>query len=104
MMCQRMGRPPISTRGFGRISVCSDSLVPIPPHKMTTGISWLDIGTILRARFGEILPIPTHRRLETAVEGIKRRPVELLPCLAGIQILKANFVEHGLVAHVRRER
>ena len=37
MMCQRIGRPPISTIGFGRISVSSVSRVPIPPanvHRM----------------------------------------------------------------------
>src|SRR3989338_6633605 len=35
MMCQRIGMPPISTSGFGRNSVSSRILVPLPPHKMT---------------------------------------------------------------------
>src|ERR1035441_7154683 len=36
MMCQRIGRPPTSTMGFGRNSVSSRRRVPKPPHKMTT--------------------------------------------------------------------
>src|SRR5436189_6179619 len=35
MMCHRMGRPPISTIGFGLISVSSESRVPSPPARMT---------------------------------------------------------------------
>src|SRR5262245_52432133 len=38
MMCQRIGRPPTSTMGFGRTSVSSANRVPIPPAKMTTFI------------------------------------------------------------------
>ena len=38
MMCQRIGRPPISTIGFGRVSVSSVNRVPRPPAKMTTFI------------------------------------------------------------------
>src|SRR3990172_8321559 len=36
MMCQRIGSGPISTIGFGRISVSSASRVPIPPARMPT--------------------------------------------------------------------
>src|SRR6266496_265748 len=36
MMCQRIGRPPISTIGFGRTSVSSASRVPSPPARITT--------------------------------------------------------------------
>ena len=36
MMCQRIGRPPISTIGFGLTAVSSRSLVPLPPHMMIT--------------------------------------------------------------------
>ena len=36
MMCQRIGRPPISTIGFGRNSVSSRKRVPSPPQRMTT--------------------------------------------------------------------
>src|SRR5688572_5292498 len=35
MMCHRMGRPPISTIGFGRSTVSSDSREPRPPARMT---------------------------------------------------------------------
>src|SRR6266550_4367927 len=34
MMCQRIGRPPISTIGFGRISVSSAKRVPRPPQRI----------------------------------------------------------------------
>src|SRR5579862_6009781 len=36
MMCQRIGRPPTSTIGFGRYSVSSRSRVPSPPASSTT--------------------------------------------------------------------
>src|SRR5918999_2474292 len=39
MTCHRIGRPPISTSGFGIVSVCSRSRVPRPPQRMTTGSS-----------------------------------------------------------------
>src|SRR6476620_1762845 len=35
MMCQRIGRPPISTIGFGRTWVSSLMRVPNPPARMT---------------------------------------------------------------------
>src|SRR5215210_4879716 len=39
MMCQRIGWGPISTIGLGRYSVSSRSRVPLPPQRMTTGMS-----------------------------------------------------------------
>jgi len=38
-MCQRMGRPPISTIGLGRMPVSSLSRVPRPPARITAFIS-----------------------------------------------------------------
>src|ERR1017187_3328851 len=38
MICQTMGRPPMSTIGLGRYSVSSRKRVPCPPHRMTTFI------------------------------------------------------------------
>src|SRR5262245_53468937 len=35
MMWSRIGRPPISTSGFGRNSVSSRNRVPCPPHRIT---------------------------------------------------------------------
>src|SRR5690349_4253056 len=35
--CQRIGRPPISTRAFGTVSVLSRRRVPRPPQRITTG-------------------------------------------------------------------
>src|SRR5579864_4905954 len=37
-MCHRIGRPPISTIGFGRVTVSSLSRVPSPPANMTAFI------------------------------------------------------------------
>ena len=37
-MCQRIGRPPTSTRGLGRNSVSSRRRVPKPPANITTCI------------------------------------------------------------------
>src|SRR3989337_898758 len=36
MMCQSIGRPPISTIGFGFTSVSSTRRVPTPPARMAT--------------------------------------------------------------------
>src|SRR3989304_2642426 len=38
MICHRIGRPPISTIGFGSSSVTSLRRVPCPPHRITTFI------------------------------------------------------------------
>src|SRR5580692_6046614 len=40
-MCQRIGRPPISTIGFGRSVVSSESRVPSPPARITAFIQTL---------------------------------------------------------------
>jgi len=34
MMCHKIGLPPISTIGFGRVNVSSESRVPKPPAKI----------------------------------------------------------------------
>src|SRR5215470_10435066 len=39
MMCHRIGRPPISTIGFGLTAVSSASRVPRPPAKITVLMS-----------------------------------------------------------------
>src|SRR5258707_7594585 len=36
MTCHRIGRPPISTSGFGTAGMCSCSRVPRPPHRIIT--------------------------------------------------------------------
>src|ERR1700734_124842 len=38
-MCHKIGIPPISTIGFGRTTVSSESRVPTPPAKITTFIA-----------------------------------------------------------------
>jgi hypothetical protein len=35
MMCQRIGLPPISTIGLGRVTVSSLSREPMPPARIT---------------------------------------------------------------------
>ena len=45
MMCQSIGRPPISTNGFGRVPVSSLKRVPRPPARMTTFILGLSLKT-----------------------------------------------------------
>src|SRR5215472_672120 len=39
-MCHKIGRPPISTIGLGRIEVSSTNRVPSPPARMTAFISF----------------------------------------------------------------
>src|SRR6478672_970981 len=43
-MCQRIGRPPISTIGLGRVPVSSVSRVPIPPARITAFIRLVSPG------------------------------------------------------------
>ncbi len=50
MMCQRIGRPPISIIGFGIRWVASPIRTPRPPQKITTFID-LSPGTIHRGAF-----------------------------------------------------
>jgi hypothetical protein len=56
MMCQRIGRVPISTIGFGRYSVSSRSRVPWPPQRITTGMSRLSGLIIVSPSGARILP------------------------------------------------
>src|SRR5829696_7525785 len=54
MMCQRIGWGPISTIGLGRYSVSSRSRVPLPPQRMTTGMSLFE-GLLMDGSFAGIL-------------------------------------------------
>ena len=57
-MCQRIGRPPISTIGFGFVEVSSESLVPRPPASMTAFIAkeeWGGDSTGKRVKTGQAL-------------------------------------------------
>src|ERR1700728_1444701 len=47
-MCHRIGRPPISTIGLGRVTVSSLSRVPSPPANMTAFIPILWCSQALR--------------------------------------------------------
>src|SRR5690242_10396894 len=52
MMCHRIGLPPISTIGFGRNTVSSESRVPLPPASRTAFIALhLSRQTVLAAGY-----------------------------------------------------
>src|SRR5947208_4321600 len=71
MTCQRIGRPPISTSGFGTGLPSPIIRVPLPPHRMATGV----MGGIMRSEdeclCGEAAP--DHRYDLGAVESKVRR-------------------------------
>src|SRR6185503_12099876 len=73
MMCQRIGRPPISTIGLGRSSVSSVSRVPCPPARMTTFMRYLL--QLLRTRFVELVHLSS---LTMAVRDQGLAPYSLL--------------------------
>src|ERR687892_373805 len=70
MTCQRMGRPPISTSGFGIVWVCSRSRVPRPPQRMTTlgALTGRDYGP---RRPGPLGSVPGEARAQLA-GGLRR--------------------------------
>src|ERR1051326_8225917 len=69
MMCHRIGRPPISTIGFGRNSVSSRKRVPAPPHSTTTFISCAPSWNYTMGRFyppsqhHPLIPFPPRHML-----------------------------------------
>src|SRR5918999_4872254 len=70
MTCQRIGRPPISTSGFGIVWVCSRSRVPRPPQRMTT------LGALTGPKYGPWRPsrlgsVPGEARAQLA-GGLRR--------------------------------
>src|ERR1051326_5142521 len=74
MMCHRMGQLPISTIGFGRISVSSARRVPSPPASMTTFIvtTWFEGGRP-NPRLRALQSVPSeHEKLLAALREAKR--------------------------------
>src|SRR5689334_19903025 len=71
MMCQRIGLPPTFTSGLGITSVSGASLVPRPPHRITTsgGRCWVEFITIA---FTTVC-VP----LRIALSAQSRRPAQL---------------------------
>src|ERR687895_202660 len=70
MTCHRIGRPPISTSGFGIVWVCSRSRVPRPPQRMTT------LGALTGRKYGPWRPcrlgsVPGEARAQLA-GGLRR--------------------------------
>ena len=57
MMCQRIGRPPISTIGFGLVSVSSERREPRPPARMTA-LTPLDAGRSVAA--SSLIPLTSR--------------------------------------------
>src|SRR4051812_50006845 len=92
MMCQTIGRPPISTSGLGLISVSSDRRVPAPPHRITTGTRPSGMGQVLR--------VPRHGSPQALVEREGWRPAEHGARARGIEVLIAYLVR-CVVANVR---
>src|SRR5438067_2410937 len=78
MICQRIGRPPISTIGFGRTSVSSASLVPSPPARMTTFM--ISRHYQLRLSYSEphLIFYPSVGTGETVFERDRRFPTQHL--------------------------
>src|SRR6478672_11806632 len=102
MMCQTIGFPPISTRGLGRTSVCSTSLVPAPPHRITTGTLASDTRRLDLSMLIEVVSVPRDRRRKTVLERELRCPPEHAACFSGVEALLADFVRR-LVPDVRRQ-
>jgi hypothetical protein len=71
MICHRIGFPPISTIGFGRRVVSSDSRVPHPPARIT---AFMLISSLIRLQQLEGIPhrkpIRTNRILKILVESM----------------------------------
>ena len=57
MMCQRIGLPPISIIGLGRMLVSSEIRVPRPPAKRTAFIRYFPLRAIVGILALERLPI-----------------------------------------------
>src|SRR4051794_36930089 len=85
-MCQRIGRPPISTIGFGRVPVSSLSRVPSPPARITAFIR------ILLLHLGGA----SRRKADD-------RPSETRPILLGCVFLQYRVSMTNSVEQVRRE-
>src|SRR4051812_6788850 len=67
MMCQRSGRPPTSTIGFGLNSVSSRRRVPKPPHRITTFIR-ANCSTSKSRCARALAAVPLDRRSEAVLE------------------------------------
>src|SRR3972149_12240252 len=73
MMCQRIGRPPISTIGFGLRVVSSESRLPSPPARITAFMvfrSEIDFWTELPSPAESVLFAHPYKR--AAVTGYRR--------------------------------
>src|SRR6187399_3231783 len=92
MMCQTIGRPPISTSALGLTSVCSDRRVPAPPQRITTGTRPSGMAQVLR--------VPRHGSLQTFIEREGGCPAKHVARARGIEVLIANLVRR-FVADIR---
>ncbi len=103
MMCQRIGRSPISTIGLGREAVSSDSRVPRPPARMTTfttrqlppgDAGWTFAGSVAASSaFGRIAARRSASRRQ--LDGPRRRTTsEMRP----IQVHRSGTPEEQILA------
>src|SRR3954470_18678513 len=89
MMCQRIGRAPISTSGLGIDCVCSCSRVPRPPQRITT----FTPGTLV----AQYLPESSHLarvdevRSAWADPGVDHEAVEHVLLLVGRDVLEPRY-------------
>src|SRR4051794_7506515 len=67
MMCQRIGRPPISTSGFGIMAVSSLIRVPNPPARITTFMKSLPHRRTSRPPIHTLPSLPENRVIGYAV-------------------------------------
>src|SRR5579872_1420287 len=97
MICQRIGRPPISIIGLGRTAVSSERRLPIPPARMTAFMFHLSVqkpsqpGLSVQNRFASrrtersdrelgyrILPFAPNGAIDVLLWGVSGRLIALI--------------------------
>src|SRR5215210_4244320 len=83
MTCQRIGRPPISTSGFGSPAVAACRRVPRPPQRITTGGSAATASALVLARGPDALavehePPGRQQRLAPVGDALAERDVRVV--------------------------
>src|ERR1700678_913834 len=99
MMCQRIGRPPIATIGFGRRCVSSLIRVPRPPANMT---HFMDLGAALKrngcVRSKNCVHVDTREDLKSAADrGIQNPKSPLTADRKGMAITALHALDVGIV-------
>src|SRR5208282_1289157 len=99
IICQRIGRPPISTMGLGRYSVSSRKRVPSPPHSITTftKFSWQALAAGSSASFPNFIVYSDLRQGRTlhAYHGQHGANFKLLGQIFRSQVARIVFSMAG---------